>query len=240
NNTCLECSLGSRNEPGDDASGADTQCEDACFRAFGVFCADFEEAYVKASNTDEFDRFGSSVALDGDTLVVGAPLEDSSSVGVGGAQDDNDSPDSGAVYVFERNAQGVWSQRAYLKASNTDASDEFGDSVALDGDTLVVGAPNEDSSAVGVGGPQDDNSSLGSGAAYVFSRDAEGMWSQRAYLKATNTDEDDEFSSSIALSGDTLVISAPGESSSATGVNGMQDNDFSRQSGAAYIHRLTP
>ena len=131
-------------------------------------------------------------------------------------------------------------EEAYVKASNTDAEDRFGRSVALDGDTLVVGAPGERRSAVGVGGPQDDNDSADSGAAYVFSRDAEGMWSQRAYLKATNTGEDDDFGSSIALSGDTLVIGATGESSSATGVNGVQDNDSSRQSGAAYVYRLMP
>ncbi|MEM1350054.1 MAG: FG-GAP repeat protein [Myxococcota bacterium] len=74
----------------------------------------------------------------------------------------------------------------------------------------------------------------------MFRRDTEGMWAQRAYLKATNTGEDDDFGSSIALSGDTLVIGATGESSSATGVNGVQDNDSSRQSGAAYVYRLMP
>ena len=112
--------------------------------------------------------------------------------------------------------------------------------VALDGDTLVVGAKDESSSATSVGGPQDDDTSESSGAAYVFERDAGGMWSQRAYLKATNTDENDNFGSPMALSDGTLVIGARTESSSATGVNGLQENEAAPSSGAAYIYRLAP
>ena len=67
-----------------------------------------------------------------------------------------------------RDGSGTWSQQAYLKASNTDAGDWFGRSVALDGDTLVVGALFEASSARGVNGNQSDNSSENAGAAYVF------------------------------------------------------------------------
>jgi hypothetical protein len=63
---------------------------------------------------------------------------------------------------------GVWSQQAYVKASNTDAGDSFGVSVAISGDTLVVGATGEANSATGVGGSQTDNSMANAGAAYVF------------------------------------------------------------------------
>ena len=92
-----------------------------------------QQGYLKASNTDANDGFGYSLALAGDTLVVGAPGEASAD----GNQTDNSAVDSGAVYVFTRTGSN-WSQQAYVKASNTEANDGFGVSVALAGDTLVV------------------------------------------------------------------------------------------------------
>ena len=80
----------------------------------------------------------------------------------------------------------TWSQQAYLKASNTEVGDGFGFSVAISGDTVVVGAHEEDSNATGVNGDQADNSAADSGAAYVFTRSG-ATWSQQAYLKASNT-----------------------------------------------------
>ena len=85
------------------------------------------------------DAFGCSVAISGDTIVVGAVAEYSNATGVNGNQADNSAPWAGAAYVFVRSG-GVWSQQAYLKASNTGDSDEFGGSVAISGDTIVVGA----------------------------------------------------------------------------------------------------
>ena len=76
-------------------------------------------------------------------------------------------------------------QSAYLKASNTDQFDEFGSSVAISGDLMVVGAPSEASGATGVNGDQSDNSRANSGAAYVFLQE-NGQWVQEAYLKASN------------------------------------------------------
>jgi uncharacterized Zn-binding protein involved in type VI secretion len=125
-----------------------------------------QQAYLKASNTDAGDVFGVPVTLDGDTLAVGAVLESSNATGVDGDQADNTAGGSGAVYVFTRSGR-TWSQQAYLKASNTDAGDRFGWSVALDGDTLAVGARLEDSNATGVDGDQADNSADDSGAMYV-------------------------------------------------------------------------
>src|SRR6185503_5545088 len=78
-----------------------------------------QQGYLKASNSNADDLFGVNVALSGDTLVVGAPQEGSNAVGVNGNQADTSAPNSGAVYVFTRNA-GVWTQQAYLKASNTE------------------------------------------------------------------------------------------------------------------------
>lgn len=134
------------------------------------------EAYVKASNTEKSDNFGAfvaagsdilhSVALDGDTLVVGAAREDSNAIG---GEDNNSAADSGAVYVFTRTGE-TWTQQAYVKALNTGQSDHFGTSVALSGDTLAVGAYKEDSSAIGVNevGGQDKNDATDSGAVYVY------------------------------------------------------------------------
>ena len=87
-------------------------------------------------------------------------------------------------------------QQAYLKASNTAAGDSFGISVAISGDTVVVGAHQEDSNASGVNGDQSDNSASGAGAAYVFTRSG-GLWSQQAYLKASNAEADDGFGVSV-------------------------------------------
>ena len=98
-----------------------------------------QQAYLKASNTDASDLFGYSVAISDDTVVVGSQTEDSNATGINGDQSNNARVDSGAVYVFTRSGT-TWSQQAYLKASNTGRGDIFGYSVAISGDTLVVGA----------------------------------------------------------------------------------------------------
>ncbi len=126
-----------------------------------------QQAYAKASNPGANDQFSFQVALDGDTLAVGAWQEDSAATGVNGNQSDNSATDSGAVYVVTRTG-GIWSQQAYLKASNTDGNDLFGSAVSLSGDTLVVGSYQEGSAAIGINGDQADNSAPQSGAAYVF------------------------------------------------------------------------
>jgi len=194
-----------------------------------------QQAYLKASNTDTGDRFGWAVAISGDTIVIGALEEDSSATGVNGDHTDNSAAGSGAAYIFVRDAGGVWTQQAYVKASNTGAGDSFGESAAISGDTLVVGATYERSNATGVNGDQADNSADGSGAAYAFVRDAGGVWTQQAYLKASNTQTNDYFGLSVAISGDTMVINAHAEDSNATGVNGNQADNSADRSGAAYV-----
>jgi hypothetical protein len=192
-----------------------------------------QQAYLKASNTGAEDWFGFSVAASGNTVVVGAYPEDSSATGVNGNQSSNSALDSGAAYVFVRNGT-TWSQQAYLKASNTGASDAFGVFVSVSGDTVVVGAIGEDSNATGINGDQSNNSAVDSGAAYVFVRSG-ATWSQQAYLKASNTGADDTFGISVSVSGDTVVVGARWEDSSATGVNGDQSNNSALNSGAAYV-----
>ena len=194
--------------------------------------------YAKASNTGENDWFGRNISLsgDGNTLAVGALKEDSNATGIGGDDDNNLATDSGAVYVFSRSGT-TWTQQAYVKASNTQASDGFGVSVSLsrDGNTLAVGATHEDSNAVGIGGDDDNNSISSSGATYVFSRNGT-TWTQQAYVKASNTGAYDWFGGSLSLSsdGNTLAVGANFEDSNATSIGG-DDNNLATDSGAAYV-----
>lgn len=191
------------------------------------------QAYLKASNTGGADDFGTAVAISGDTIVVGADGEDSNSPGVNGDQSNNVLTSAGAAYVFVRNA-GVWTQQAYLKATNPGSNDAFGTAVAISGNTVVVGAGGEDSDAIGVNGDSLNNLSSNSGAAYVFVRTG-GVWSQQAYLKASNTESGDSFGSHLAMAGDTIAVSAHLEDSAATGVNGDQANNSVLHSGAVYV-----
>ena len=199
-----------------------------------------QQAYVKAFNSDLADRFGDSVGLsaDGNTLAVGATGEASSDTGIGGDETLNDAGRSGALYVFVRTA-GSWAQQAYIKASNTGGVDQLGISVALsgDGNTLAAGASGEDSDGTNIDGTQNNNNLSGAGAAYVFARNA-GNWSQQAYVKASNTDGGDFFGTIVGLSsdGNTLAVGAPFEGSSATGIDGDQDDENSFAAGAVYVY----
>ncbi len=196
-----------------------------------------QEAYIKASNAEEEDMFGMSVALDGDTLVVGAPEEDSDATGIDGDQSNNLGSDSGAVYVFTR-TDDTWTQQAYIKASNAEIGDLFGYSVDISGDTLAVGALIEDGGSTGVNGNENSNTSFRSGAAYVFTRSGT-TWTQQAYVKASNTDSNDFFGTAVAIDGDTLAVSAIFEDSNASGVNGNQGNDGIDNTGAVYVYTRT-
>jgi len=195
--------------------------------------------FFKASPGEHSSHFGKSVALsaDGNTLAVGASGDSSSAKGVGGDPNDNSAVSSGAAYVFRLDKAG-WRQSAYIKASNTEAHDGFGMTIALsaDGNTLAVGAHREASDARGINGDQENNLSFSSGAVYLF-RFADNVWSQEAYIKASNSDPYDRFSDSLALSadGNTLAVGMSLEDSSATGVNGDQMDNSINNPGAAYV-----
>lgn len=131
-----------------------------------------QQAKLEASNADRGDRFGQSVAIDNNTVVVGANREQSASREVNGDQGNNDAVSAGAAYVFSRSGS-KWSQQAYLKASNADKFDQFGISVAIADNTVVVGADGESSNATGVNGNQNNNERREAGAAYVFKRSGE-------------------------------------------------------------------
>ncbi len=127
---------------------------------------------------------------------------------------------------------------AYIKASNAKKDDQFGYTVALsgDGNTMAVGTTAEDSAAKGINGNQSDHSALNAGAVYVFTRSGD-TWSQQAYVKASNAKAGDQFGASLALSGDgnTLAVSATGEGSAATGINGNQADTSMAGAGAIYV-----
>jgi trimeric autotransporter adhesin len=198
-----------------------------------------QQEYIKASNTDNSDLFGKrvSISADGNTLAVGAENEYSAATGIGGNQNDNTAAQSGAVYVFTRSGA-TWTQQAYIKASNTETLDFFSRTIALsaDGNTLAVGAEQEDSAATGIDGDQTDNTANVAGAVYVFTRSGT-TWTQQDYIKASNTESPDNFGSAVALStdGSTLAVGADGERSDANGIDGNQSDNTAVDSGAVYV-----
>jgi hypothetical protein len=193
-----------------------------------------QQAYLKASNTDTSDRFGDSVAISGDTIVIGAWQESSNATGVNGDQSDTSATAAGAAYVFKRQNSSNWSQQAYLKASNTQPLDRFGRSVAISGEMIVVAAASEDSGATGSGGGgQADNSVGESGAAYVFTR-SKNSWTQQSYLKASNTGIGDAFGLAVAIADRHLVVGALSEDSA-----NIEGDNSEEDAGAAYLFDRT-
>ncbi len=158
-----------------------------------------QQAKLTATDTAEGDAFGQSLALAGDTVVIGAP------------HDGDMGDDAGSVYVFTR-AGTVWSQHAKLTAADGAEGDVFGISVALSGDTILVGADLNDEQAPDAG------------AVYVFIRSGDS-WSQQAKLTAKDGAETDIFGVRVALAGDTALISARRDDDDVMGVD----------AGSAYI-----
>jgi hypothetical protein len=176
------------------------------------------------------------ISADGAVIAVGAPKEDSD--GTGGGNDA--SPDSGAVYVFRASA-GTWAEESLLKPAVVGAGDGFGTSVAVSGDGAVIaaGGPDEDSAATGLDGDATSDGATASGAAWVFAHGA--VWTQQAYVKASNTGAGDRFGLSVALNddGSVLAVGATGEASAATTVDGLPDDDSAPNAGAVYVFRRT-
>jgi FG-GAP repeat len=149
------------------------------------------KAKLTAEGGKAGDEFGSFVALSGDTAIVGA-------LKVAGS--------SGAAYIFERNSNGVWVLKAKLTAEGGAAGDYFGSSVAISGDTAIVGAFGDD----------------GKGSAYIFVRSGD-TWTPQTKLTANDGAADDQFGISAAISGDTAIVGAVG------------DDDKGMNSGSAYV-----
>ncbi|MFQ5495848.1 MAG: FG-GAP repeat protein, partial [Phycisphaerae bacterium] len=143
----------------------------------------FQQAKLTADDAAAIDYFGFSVSISGNTAVIGANLDDDAGV------------ESGSAYVFVRSGT-VWIQQAKLTAADATALDEFGRSVSISGDTVVIGARG------------DDDAGPSSGSAYVYVRNGT-VWTQQAKLTAADAAAADEFGSSVSISGDTAVIGTP-------------------------------
>ena len=144
------------------------------------------------------DRFGYAVDIDGDTAVAGARFAD-------GAV-----PDEGAAYVFTRSGA-AWSQQAKLEASDGAGGDLFGQSIAVDGTVVVIGAPRADSTTIMAAGPMDDTGA-DSGVSYVFSG-AGANWTETAILVASDEAGTDQFGTDVDVEGGRIIVGSAGDSS---------------------------
>jgi uncharacterized repeat protein (TIGR01451 family) len=165
--------------PSDDTAGASDRGSAYVFVRSGTTWN--EQQKVQASDGASDDEFGSSVAVAADTLVAGAPLDDTAA----GA-------DAGSAYVFVRSGT-TWSEQQKLVASDAAAGDSLGAAVSLNGDTVVAGAPNDQSSQ---------------GSAYVFVRSGT-TWSEQQKLVASDGAVNDNFGASVAVWGDTVLAGSP-------------------------------
>ncbi|WP_417910106.1 FG-GAP repeat protein [Candidatus Electronema sp. PJ] len=206
-----------------------------------------QQAKLTADDGAAHDWFGFSVAVSGNTAVIGA------------LGDTDNGNQSGATYVFVRAADGTWTQQVKLLASDRAPGGLFGMSVAVSGDTAVIGDPSSDAAYIfiraggdtwmqqaklrasdGAAGDllfgrsvalSEDTAVIGAygdddkGSAYVFVRAADGTWTQQAKLLASDRLFDDSFGVSVAVSGDMAVIGASEDEYSKRG----------RSSGSAYI-----
>jgi hypothetical protein len=198
---------------GDDVGANTSQGSAYVFTRSGTTWS--QQAKLTAADGAELDYFGSSVAVSGDTAVVGASDGD---VGANANQ--------GSSYVFTRSGT-TWSQQAKLTAADGDAGDQFGGSVAISGDTAVVGAQGD---YVGL--------NVGQGSAYVFARSG-ATWSQQQKLTAADGAAVDFFGRSVAVSGETAVVGASGDT---IGANAGQGSAYVfARSGATWTQqtRLT-
>jgi len=160
---------------------------------------------LRSSNSGDRGQFGFSIALEGNRAVVGALREDSSP--------DRSPTRHGLAYIFERTSADTWTEEATLESSDMTANDNFGWSVDLDNNQAIVGARLK---------------GVWEGAAYIFERNNAGDWKEAAKLVASNSDQDDEFGRSVAISGRLALVGAPFEA----GV----DNQF-LIAGAAYVFK---
>lgn len=210
--------------------------------------------YLKSDAKTYEDTFGTSVAVsaDGNTVAIGAPFEDGNYTGINRVtqincvgQEDPGSPstapcrNTGAVYVYSR-ASGSWQFQAYIKATNTQWRDHFGQSVSLsaNGNVLAVGAPDED-------GP-DTGTVNQSGAVYVYTRSG-NTWSAApsGYLRPLVPHADEKFGNLVVLdrTGTRVAIGMPTEGNAAVGVTTPTQHDCNasprvscaRDSGAVYV-----
>ncbi len=143
-----------------------------------------EQAKLIASDGSDDDKFGHAVAIDGDTVVIGAEYAQELGDGV------HETNPPGAAYVFVRSGT-TWSEQQKIRPDDSDYGDNFGNAVAIDGDTVVVGAKDKHARR---------------GSAYIFVR-SQDSWAQQQKLLASDNAVDDWFGHAVAVSGDTAMVS---------------------------------
>ena len=199
-----------------------------------------EQAYLKAAAPENSAWFGFDVSAseDGNVVAVGAFGESSSTRGINTAPVLTGNTNYGAAYLF-RFAGGVWSQEAYLKASNAGSFQFFASSVRVsaDGNTLICGAAGDSSNASTINGNEFDTSQAWAGAAFVY-RYTGSFWFEQAYLKPGNDASDTHFGYRVAISndGNRVVVSEPYDNSGASGVNGDEFDTSASQTGSAFVY----
>ncbi len=170
-----------------------------------------------ASDRAANDNFGFSVAVDGDYAIVGAYQEDEDTLGEATISN------AGSAYVFQ-NVGGTWSQVQKIVASDRNNGDNFGYSVAISGNFIIVGAYHEDENATG------SETMSNSGSAYIF-ENVDGEWTEIQKIVASDRYTDDFFGASVSISGDYAIVGAHQEDENATG-----DQTLSN-SGSAYLFK---
>ena len=172
--------------PGHDAAGRSNAGAVYAFVRTGGSWAQQAKLTDTVSADAEFDELGYSVALDGETALIGAPFR-------------HGALGHGAAWVFTRvgGSWSAWTAQPVLTAADGASGDRFGYTVALSGDTALIGAPRH--SVFGT---------YQAGAAYAFVRTG-GSWAQQAKLTAADGAYEDQFGSSVALSGDAALIGSP-------------------------------
>lgn len=174
-----------------------------------------QQAKLAASDRDNYDYFGTSVAIDGDYAIVGAYGEDENASGIDSLES------SGSAYIFYRSGT-TWTQQAKLVASDREKDDRFGSSLDIDGDYAIIGAYSEDENTSGADSLDD------AGSAYIFHRSGT-TWSQQAKIVSSDRAADDYFGNDLAISGDYAVVGANQEDEDADGNNTLTG------AGSAYI-----
>jgi len=166
----------------DDVGGTNNQGSAYVFTRSGTTWT--QQAQLTAAGGAASDQFGASVALSGDTAIIGARLDDVAGL-----------VDQGSAYVFVRSGA-TWTQQSQLNATGGDVGDNFGASVALSGDTAIIGARADD-----VGANTDQ------GSAYIFIRSGT-TWTQQAQLSVAGGSASDQFGIAVAISGQTVIVGA--------------------------------
>lgn len=174
-------------------------CFSLCFIAFTSevsHAQEWQQSFkVTASDQDEDDHYGYSVAIDGDYAIIGAPFDNRGSAS-------NPNFGKGSAYLYQKSNDGSWQEIQKLEASDGESFDHFGKSVDISGNYAVVGAQ---------GGSHDENGGdrlAGAGSAYIFERGNDGKWNEAQKIVASDRGSQNIFGAAVAISGNKIIVGA--------------------------------